>query len=38
VPETTKELDTFATQILGLTPFAGAPSELVERGGPSARF
>jgi hypothetical protein len=38
VPETTKELDTFATRILGLTPFAGAPSELVERGGPSARF
>jgi extradiol dioxygenase len=38
VPETTKELDTFATQILGLTPFAGAPSEFVERGGPSARF
>ena len=38
VPQMTKELEHFATGILGLTPFAGAPSEMVERGGPDAHF
>jgi extradiol dioxygenase len=38
VPELTKELDDFVTKIMGFKPFAGAPSDMVEHGGPNARF
>src|SRR3984957_10272605 len=38
VPEVTKELDEFATKVLGFMPFAGAPNDMVEHGGPSVAF
>jgi extradiol dioxygenase len=38
VPEITRELEHFATRILGFELFSGAPSAMSKRGGPNPRF
>ena len=38
VPELTRELEEFATGVLGFEPFGGAPAEMGRHGGPKPQF